>query len=264
MLLFRREIKRNFTGFIIWIISLMFLIFITMSMFPSMAKNGSSMQQIINQMPKSIIKAFNMDKVSFTSILGYYSSQIGILLVLSVSIYAMLMGAGAISKELDEQTIEFLQSKPVTRTSVLTQKLLYVLTYIASINVVLFLITFLSFEIFKSGSYSVNILLLIHVGFFLIEISFASIGVLISLFMKKKNAATPLSLWFVIGMYFIYTLSGISDKLKFLKYATLFKYADSVDIITDSSLNLIYVLVLLLVCTISIALSYAVYRKKDL
>jgi len=264
MNLFRREVKRNFTGFVVWSVSLCFYIALTMSMFPSAAKNDASLNQFMKQLPNSMTKAFKLDNISFSNILSYFNINIGILLVLSVGIYAMLLGCGMLSKELDDKTIEFLQAKPITRSSITTEKILCYTLYTFMINVVMFIATYISFQFFKTKSYSLKTLLLVYVGFFLVEFTFANLGLLVSLFVKKKKASTNISLGVVLGMYCLYTLSGISDKFAFIKYLTPFKYADASDVIANGYINSINIVILIIVNVVAVALAYFVYNRKDI
>ena len=146
MNLFKREVKRNFTSFVVWSVSLCLYVAFAMSMFPSVAKSDASLNQFMKQLPPAISKAFNLDNISYSNILSFFNVEIGILLVLSLSIYAMLLGCGMLSKELDEKTIEFLQAKPVTRSSITTEKMLCYTLYIFMINIVMFIATYISFQ----------------------------------------------------------------------------------------------------------------------
>jgi len=132
------------------------------------------------------------------------------------------------------------------------------------INVVMFIATYISFQFFKTKSYSLKTLLLVYVGFFLVEFTFANLGLLVSLFVKKKKASTNISLGVVLGMYCLYTLSGISDKFAFIKYLTPFKYADASDVIANGYINSINIVILIIVNVVAVALAYFVYNRKDI
>lgn len=264
MNLFKRETKRGFIGFLIWAITLAAIVIFAMSAYPSVAKNSTSMNQFMKSLPPSMTKAFNLDKLNYADILGYYSTEIGTFIILCGSMYAMILGSSMISKEIDDRTIEFLQSKPITRTSILTQKLTSGILYIILLNIFLFFTSYFSFEKVKTSSYSIKKLFLIFAGYLIIELTFVSLGLLLSLVIKKKKISTGLSLWTVLGMYLLYVLSGISDNLKVLKNFAAFKYADAADIIINGKYKASYLLVLAIVIVISIVLSYILYRRKDI
>lgn len=264
MNLFKREMKRNFVSFITWLICLVAYIIFAMSLFPSMAKSSVNYSQFMKQMPSSMTKAFNIQSLDYSNIFSFFYSTTGEWISLCLFIYAMIIGSSMLAKELDEKTLEFLQAKPITRNSIITEKLSCYSIYIILMNVILFFVTFISFQYVKINAYSIKTLLLIYIGYFLIEITFANLGLLISLLIKKKKSSTNISLGLVLGMFLIYTLAGISDKISFLKYLTPFKYADSSAIIANGYINGIYVVILIIVNIVAVAFSYAVYNRKDI
>lgn len=263
MNLFKRELKKNLVGFFIWSLTLSLLVILTMSMFTSVAKSSVTLNQFMKQFPQAMLKAFNLGTLSIANILGYYSSNVSLLIILSIGIYAMILGCNMFAKEFNEKTIEFLQSKPITRTSIITSKICCCTIYIFLLNIILFAVTYFSFEIVKTSNYSVKTLFLIHVGYFIAEITFADIGILISLTIKNKKSSSSLSLWFVLGMYFIYILSGLSDKADFLKYFTPFKYVDTTDIVSNGYIKAEYVIILTCLNILTVAASYIIYNRKD-
>ena len=264
MYILKREMKRNSISFYLWTLSLAVYIFFVMSVFPTMAKNSANTEQYIKSMPPAMLKMFGLDKISMTTILGYFGTEAGIVLLLGAGIYCMLLGTGMLSKEDDDKTIEFLLSKPITRTQMITEKVLCYFIYIFLQNLILFVVSYFSFEKFKTEGYSLNTLMLLYIGFFLVEITFANIGLIASVFITKKKATTSLGMYFVIGMYFINMMAGLSKNLDFLKYVTPFKYADSVDIITKNSLNASYIVILLIVNIIAVSLTYIIYNRKNI
>lgn len=264
MNLFIREMKRNFISFIIWMISLIIYIAFAMSLYPSIAKNNANYSQLMKQLPASMTKAFKLQSLDFSNIFSFFNLEIGQWISLCLFIYAMIIATGMLAKELDERTLEFLQAKPITRSSIITQKLSCYTVYIILMNLILFFVTFISFEFVKTKDYSVKTLALVYIGAFLIEYTFANLGLLISLFLKKKKASTNISLGLVLGLYLVYTLSGISDKLEFIKYFTPNNYANSADIIANGYLDGKYIAVLIIVNIAAVILSYVVYNSKDI
>lgn len=264
MNLFIREMKRNFISFIIWLICLIAYIVFAMSLYPSIAKSGSNYAQIIKQMPASMTKAFKIENLDFSNIFSFFNTEIGQWISICLFIYAMVMAANMLGKELDEKTLEFLQAKPITRNYIITEKLSCYSIYIILMNILLLFVTFVSFEAVKSKDYSLNTLILVYIGFSIIELTFANLGLLISLFIKKRKASTNISLGLVLGLYLVYVLSGISDKLDFLKYFTPNNYANSADIIANGYLNGKYIAVLVIVNIATVALSYVIYNRKDI
>lgn len=264
MNILKRELNRNRKSFLIWVVSMVLTIVGMMSLFPSMAHDSAGLNQLLKQMPQPLLKAFDLDRLSMANILGYYATKVGAFVLLGGSIYSMLLGVNMLLKEENERTVEFLLAKPVTRSEVVTNKLLAYFIFIILFNILVFGATYLAFEHFKVQDYSVKTLLLLDVAYFLVQITFANIGLMISVFMTKRHSLTSLSIWVVLGMYFVSTITGLTEQLDFLKYVTPFKYADAADIIINGAINKVYLAILVVVNLIAIILSYIRYNRKNI
>ena len=59
-------------------------------------------------------------------------------------------------------------------------------------------------------------------------------------------------------------ISGISEELEFLKYASVFSLADTRNVITEVAINPIFIGLSFFITLLFIALSYYKYNKKEL
>jgi ABC-2 type transport system permease protein len=66
------------------------------------------------------------------------------------------------------------------------------------------------------------------------------------------------------GAYFLNILANLTEDLEFIKYITPYGYTDGSQIITDGALKLAPLLVGAGITTLSVALAYARYLKKDI
>jgi ABC-2 type transport system permease protein len=169
-----------------------------------------------------------------------------------------------LSKEESDKTAEFLLSKPVKRNTVVTAKLLNVFFYIFSFNFALSLGSYISCEIVKRDKFSIDTFILLCVGALLVQLMFAAVGFLISVFVVKTKSVTPIAIGVVLGTYFLNSLAGMTEKTENFKYLTPFKYVDARDILTDKSLNPVYLLIISAVIVVSIVMTYVFYNRKDI
>lgn len=264
MIIFIRELKRNRKSFIIWTASLVLFNIMIMSLFPSIADNTKMYDEMIKEFPKGIIEVFGLDKISMFTILGFFGTESYLFITLFGSIYAMLLGASILSKEESEKTIEFLLAKPVTRSTIVTAKAANVFFYITLFNLIFSFTNYLMFEAVKKEEYSLKALLMLSAGPWLLHLTFAAIGLLISVFVVKAKSVYPVSIGFVLVMYFINIMSSISEKLTNLKYFTPFKYVDAPDIIINEKIEPIYLIIMLIIITVSIAATYVLYNRKNM
>ncbi len=265
MIIFKRELRRNLKYFIIWT-ALMIIMFLYMAfLYPTMADQAESMQSLVKGFPDALLKAFNLDlMMDFSDITKYFAGEPYVLWLLFGSIFTMILASGILSKEESDGTIEFLLSKPVTRNKIITYKLLNTLFYVLAFNFILSLTAFAAVEAVKEGDYSRDKLLLLFAGALLVQLTFAAIGFLISVFIVKTKSVIPVSIGVVLGAYFLNTLAGMSDKTEQLKYLTPFKYVDARDILLKGRFYGVYLLIIFIVIIISVVLSYVFYNKKDI
>jgi ABC-2 type transport system permease protein len=73
-----------------------------------------------------------------------------------------------------------------------------------------------------------------------------------------------LSIGVVLGTYILNVFAGMTEKTEGLKYLTPFKYAEARDILQDSSMNAVYLIIISVVIIASIVLSYVFYNRKDI
>lgn len=264
MTIFIREWKRNRKSLIIWSLTISFMIFLLMSLFPSFAENADAMEEFLKAYPEGFLEAFGLDKVSMTTILGYFSTEAYAFLILFGSIYAMILSSSLLSKEENEKTIEFLLAKPVTRIEILTNKLALLILNLFLFTLINSITTYIAFEVFKIEDYNKTVLFLLLLAPFLLYLTFASIGFLFSVFIKKTKSVYSLSIGLVLATYFLDIIANVSDKLSFLKYFSPFNYVDSADIIVNQQLDISYIIVMLLITAVCISLSFYLYIKKDI
>ena len=264
MPIYKREIISNRKSFLIWIIIIVALNAMIFSVYPSFASQAGGLEELIKSYPETFIKAFAVDILDLTNILHYFGMEIYLFITLLGSIYAMILGSGIISKEEDEKTIEFLLAKPVSRTKIITSKILAVLSYIVLFNIMLFIANYIMMEVLKTGGFDIKVFILLSLGALLLHLTFAAIGLLISVFIIKARTVMSVSLGVVLGMYFLGLASSMSDKLTGLKYVSPFKYVDAADIIINAKIDYMYIIIMVLIIGFSLIGTYIFYRKKDI
>lgn len=264
MPIYLRELKSNRKSFIIWTIIIVAFNAMMFYTYPSFADQADKIDQLLRSYPEAVIKAVGGDRLNLTNILHYFGMNIYLFITLLGSTYSIILSSGIISKEEDEKTIEFLLAKPVSREKVVTFKALAVLTYIILINTVMLATNYGMIESLKRYEYSIRIFLLLSLAAFFLQLTFASIGLLLSVFITKSRTVISVSLGVVLGSYFFGTASVLSDKFNGLKYVSLFKFVDAPDIIFNESINGIYLLVMALVVVVTSAGTYVTYRSRDI
>jgi ABC-2 type transport system permease protein len=261
MNMFLHELKAYRKSTIIWTCSLIALVVFFLSMYPAFSKEVEAFKKLMEGFPEPVRKALGLSVDSMTSILGFYSYTF-LYLTLCGAIQAMNLGTSIVSKEVREKTADFLLTKPVTRTKVMTSKLLAAVTCLIITNVTYLVVASIMASIVKTGDYSYKIFFMLSITLFFVQLMFLSLGVIISVVASKIKSVLPISLgtvftFFIIGMF----SSSTGDAA--IRYITPFKYFDTSYIMKNSSYESSFIIVEIVFIIVAITASYFVYAKKD-
>ena len=262
MNMFLHELKAYRKSTIIWTCSLIAIIVIFLSMFPAFSREAETFKELLEGFPEPIRKAFGLSVESMSSILGFYSYTF-LYITLCGAIQAMNLGTSIVSKEVREKTADFLLTKPVTRSQIMTSKLLAAFTSLVITNVAYLAASSIMASIVKTEDYSYKIFFMISITLFFVQLIFLALGVMVSVLARKIKSVIPISLgtvfgFFIAGMF----ASTIGDEA--VRYITPFKYFDTNYIIKNSGYETTFIIVEIVFIIAAITASYVVYCKKDI
>lgn len=261
---FLRELRVNCRSLLIWAAVLILLTFFTMSVYKTVEFGEGHLDEYIELFPEAMQKAFSLDRLSISEPLGFYGTEVYFMVLLFGSIYAAILGTGIMAKEEEEKTIEFLLARPVSRTQILTGKLLTLFIYLLLFNLFIGLSALAAFKSYVSAAYSLSILFNLLAAPFLAHFAFACFGFLLAFFFTRRRSAMPASIGMVLAFYFCDVLANLSGKMEFLGYLTPFHYVSAADIVINEQIGWSNVLILLAASAVAIGGSYILYRRRDI
>ena len=263
MNIYIQEFKMKFKSVISWSIALFLIIFILMSIYPTMASEAELLNDMLANFPEEFLMAFGMDGLDMSTVLGFFGIYMFINQI-CVSIQAANYGFSLVSVEERELTADFLLTKPVGRSTILTSKLLAALTSLAITNIVIWVTSLVTVSLFSDGRpYETSILVLLLLTVTGLQLFFLTVGMLISLLLRKIRNVTPLSMGLVFGLYVINAFGGMIGDDK-LTYITPFKHFDSNYIVKNAAFDLPLVSISVAVIVISVVGSYILYNKRNI
>lgn len=263
--LFLKEMKRNGVSLMVWSAVITLLISVTMSFYSTFLGNQSKILAMMSIIPKGALQFKGISNIEdLMSVLGFYSANNVIYMMLLGSIYAIVLSSGILLKEEYGKTAEFLLSWPLTRREIFISKIAVVAVNIMLLNLVTALAGLVSMEIVKKVPFSEHAFLLLSVYTLLLNYLFCAIGILLSTLVKRPKPVTTFSIGLVLIFYFVYTLSKITEGASLIGYLSPFKYAD-VNAINPSyhldPMNLLYFGGFTLLLS---GLAYRFYTRKDI
>ena len=97
MTMIRHELRQGRISFLIWTISISFLLVVCIFLFPEMKGEMDGINEMFSSMG-SFTEAFGMDKVSFGTLTGFYAVECGNILGLGGAFFASICAVSALAK----------------------------------------------------------------------------------------------------------------------------------------------------------------------
>lgn len=260
----KREFKINLKSFLIWT-GILILLFLTIFLiYPSMinSDNIKMLDEMMKVFPKELLKAFNMDLSSIDSAFGFLKTEGFVFILLITGVYSSILGSNILLKEENDKTIEYLNSLPIKRRNIVTNKIICGISYIILMIVIIALFNYIGLEL--SGNFDRKQYLLLSITPIFSSILFFSISLFISTFFHKTKQTIGLSLGITLGSYFLQILSEISETTEFFKYFTIYTLPDIRNVIINCSINPIMIIISLVLSVIFILGTFIRYENKEL
>ena len=260
MTIVKHELRQGRTAFLLWTGSIGFLLAVCIFLFPEMKGQMDSVSSLFSSMG-AFTAAFGMDRLNFGTLIGYYAIECGNVLGLGGAFYASLCAVSMLSKEEKDRTAEFLLTHPVSRTRMISEKLLSVLIRITALNGIVWLLSVGSIAAIGE-TVPWKELNLLHLAYFLLQLELSAICFGISAFVRRGSLGIGLGV--AVIMYFLNLIANITEKASFLKYVTPFGYCSGADLVANGSIDPAMAAIGILIGTAGVIAAYLKYIKKDI
>lgn len=263
MNMYLHELKSLRKSAFIWTCVLIALAALYLSIYPSMASDAADFKKLLSGYPASVRAMLGINLDYITSFLGFYS-MIFSFIILCGAIQAMNLGVSILSKESRERTADFLLVKPVSRSSIVSAKLLAAFTAILVTYIVFFAVTSIMANTIKISDYNGKLFFMINLTMFFIQLIFLAIGMFVSVFFNKIKSVLPISLGVVIGLYMIGAVLATGKDNDLARFLSPFKYFDITYIIKNATYEPRYIICSIIIIVVAVVSTYIIYIKKDI
>lgn len=262
--IFKYEFKMYHKSILIWAINLILVIFLMMVFYPTFASDIELVDKMLENYPEELLKAFGMSStLSMATVLGYFSFVFA-MVQLFIAIQAANYGFSILSVEEREFTADYLMSKPVSRVQILIAKFSAAFLTLLITNAVIWISTFASIELFRDGkSYDVDKLILLLSTIILFQLFFLTVGMAISVFVRRVRSVLSFSLALSFGTYILNTVRAIVGGDMF-GYLSPFYHFDPIRILEKGALNGPMVTISCLFILVSTVATFVLYTKRDI
>lgn len=262
MNVYLHELKAYQKSTLVWMFSLITIIILFLSFFPTFSNDAADFKRLLEGYPEAVRKAVGISIESITTFLGFYS-YIFTYILLCGSIQAMNLGTSILSKEVREKTADFLLTKPITRSQIITAKLFAALTCLVITNLAFLVSASIMAIVVSNSAVEWKPLLLISITALFVQLMFLALGMFVSVTVSKIKSVLPISLSTVFFFYFISMFGSVIGD-DFIRYVTPFKYYDTAYIIEHSAYEPTFIFIELVFIVAAVFGSYSIYLKKDI
>ena len=262
MNIFVRELKANSKSLLIWSVIIALLIMMAVAKYSAFA-GDPELLKMLDSMPPAMLDALSMRGFNLTTLSGFY----GIMFIyfgLMGAIAAAMWGSDIISKEERDKTVEFSLVLPVSRSRVITAKALAALVNCIAFALITWAVSLVAVRSYHPDQAFHDYLALEMQAMLVIELIFLAIGLLLGCAMKQYKLSGSAAVAIILVTYFMSIISGMQEKLGFLKYLTPFKYFDAGELFRNGKMDSTYLLLSAGIIIASVATAYWVYSKRDL
>lgn len=260
MTLYTHEMKMNRKSLLIWAISVGVLCLGCILLYTSLEDSIQEMAAAAQNLG-AMSQALGMDKISLATLTGYYATEIGMMLGLGGAMFAAITGITLVSKEEYGHTSEFLNVFPLSRSAILVQKYLALLTNIVLFNAVCVGMCLMGFVAMKETIPGEE-MAMYHLTLLFMQIEVGTICFGISAFTRKNLTGAGLGI--VILAFSADMMCRLIPAIKNLKYITPFYYANAADIFSSLKVDAGSLAVGMAITLCAAALAMIGYGRRDL
>jgi len=263
MNIYLHEIKAKLQSILVWSGSLTVLMLVFLSMFKAFSVNSAMVTDLMASFPQELLIAFGMTDMDWSTILGFYG-LIFVFCQICLAVQAANYGVGLVSIEETEWTADFLLSKPVGRVQIMTSKLLAAITSLAITQAVVWAGSFLFLNIFREGQeIHTRPVILLLLSMIIFQLFFLTVGLAISLLVKRVRNVLPYSMALVFGLYILNAFGNMigEDSLEIL---SPFKHFTPSAIIKHVAWDGPLVMISVALIILSVIASFVLYARRNI
>ncbi len=264
MNIFLYELKTYRISLIFWSLGILGLMAMFMMIYPSFAADTELMDKMLANYPEAMLKAFGMDaELPLSSIPGYFTFTFAFI-QLVLAIQSANYGFHFLSVEERELTADFLLSKPISRSRILSAKLCAVVLGLIIINAVVWAASYGFIELFSDGhSYNPENIAVLLASVPVFQLFFIGVGAVLSAALKKIRSVLAFSMALAFGTYIMNALRNIAGGTV-LGLLTPFYHFDPVYILKNGSWNMQTAMISISIIVVTVIGAYVLYLKKDI
>lgn len=257
------ELKAQWKNTILWTLTIILLLAVfQLNIYPVFAGSLDAVMEMVSGFPKPVLAAFGFDANTMFSFGGFFNLTYSYLSLIG-AIMATTLSVASFAREKRSKCMDFLHSKPYSRSKIFAAKLLELLTLLCLSNLVIVLSALIIYNASGESRAGLGDFLLSFAGLFFTELLFTAIGTAFAIFAKKVRSVSGVATAVGFSAFILTALDAIIEDT-IIHYLAALKYFSPTAIYSKGSYELEYVCVAILIGMISLGAAYVVYCKHDI
>ncbi|RQH03029.1 ABC transporter permease subunit [Natrarchaeobius oligotrophus] len=229
------------------------------SIFPGFAEDA---EELVEAFPEYMFEFFGLDELH--TIEGFIAAEIyAFFWVVLLGVYFAYLGAGTIAKDVRERRMDLTLSNPISRESVLLQKVAALWVPLVVLNVAIPVIVFVGSVAIDETMNPVAITM-VHVLSIPYLLVCAGIGLLCSVLLDRARTARLLALGAVIFLWLVDSFSRLDEDVEWIGALTPSRYFDETAILVHEEYAFLDAGVLLAAFIALVAVATVVFVRRDI
>lgn len=265
--LLKQSIRDYWKSSLIFVISLVLYVWLLVAIMPTMLKTSNSgIEQILKSYPKEVLTLLTggTDIMSMLTPEGFLSVEfLSLWWIIIMAGFAITFATSIAAKEMDEGTIEFLLSQPISRVYVILTRfvaLAFYLLVLIGVSLGSMVILTRAYDVKLKSAHLVGVGLLCFA--FLLAIS--AYTLLFSVVFKGRGKAVVWSVAVLFISHLVNALATFNETVEKFRFLSPFRYYNPYKILKTGNILWRDLAVFAAVLLICLVLSLIVFQKKDI
>ena len=267
MSIFCLELRTSRRSALLWTLFIGAVILLLLSFYPSM--KTEAMQALadakLENISPAVLAVLGLAAIPDFTVITNYFGYVLQFIVLAFAVFAVNSAVRLLVKEEGEGTVEFLYSKPVSRTDIFIQKVLSHLALCTAMVLCFAAVTVTGYMLFSDFRFAeaVRESLIFYSAVLFIAAVFSSVGFLVSAVLKNSRSSSGAAIGIVFGTFVLGAVSAAAERFAFLIYFSPMDWIKVQKLMTGGIRPAEFITGII-ICIVCPAAAYRFYMKKDL
>ncbi len=230
--------------------------------FPSIQESSAEIEEYVQNLPPAVRAAFGAE--SLTTIEGFLATEFyQFVWLLLLGLYLAYRAAGTIAGDVESERMDLVLAAPVSRASVVTGTYLSFLVPVVVLNLVAFVGVYAS-VLLAGETIAITRLVVVHALSVPYLLACTGLGLVASVATARTDLAQRGTVGLIFGLFLVDSVSTATDGFEWVGAVSPTRYYDPTAVLVRAEYDLVGAAVMLVVAVVLVAVSRAVFRRRDL